>query len=306
MNRRTFLRTSALGVATGAAASLSATDTLEAREMASNEKIVVATQLYGWTQSINFPGKPPLLQRLDEAFAAIKRAGFDNVEAFLGWERNRTFVEALKRHKLGCPAVYSGGTFHVEAEAEKTIKNLVRGAKGAREVRVQVLNCNPAAKRGHKEKTDDELALQAKMLDRCGAELRALGVRFALHNHTPAMRSKAREVHSNLRNTDPKNVWLNADVEWIRHGGGDPVRFLEEYGERTASLHVRDAKGKQWVQALGEGDIDFAAIAAVLKKKKFAGVLSLELAYNNGTKITRSFEENHRVSREFIRRVFGI
>jgi len=269
------------------------------------EKIPVATQLYGWTQEINFPGQPPLLERLDGAFAAIKRAGFNHVEGDTAQAGNPKFVDALRRHGLGMPASYSGGTFHIEAEAEASIETMVAHASVARELGVRVINCNPSVKAGGGEKTDEELAVQAKMLDRCGAELRALGIRFALHNHTPAMRSQAREVHSNLRNTDRRNVWLNADVEWIRHGGGDPVALLEEYGERTASLHIRDAVGTQWVQALGEGDMDLAAIAEVLKRKHFRGPLTLELAYEQATRITRSFEENHRVSREVIRRVFG-
>jgi sugar phosphate isomerase/epimerase len=269
-------------------------------------KIVVATQLYGWTQSINFPDQPPLLERLDEALAAIKRAGFDHVEHGAGLAADQTFVAALARHGLGYPAAYSGGTFHTEAEAEASIEAIVAAARTAREAGVTVINCNPSPRPDGAEKTDTELALQATMLDRCGAALADLGIRFALHNHTPAMRSGAREVHSNLRNTDPARVWLNADVEWIRHGGGDPVAFLEEYGDRTASLHIRDALGTQWVQALGEGDIDFEAIAAVLRRKDFAGPLSLELAYDPATTVTRSFEDNHRISRELIRRVFGV
>ena len=108
-----------------------------------------------------------------------------------------------------------------------------------------------------------------------------------------------------MRGTKPEYVWFNADIEWIHHGGGDPVALLKLYGERTASLHVRDAIGTEWVQALGEGTIDYSAVVAVLKEKKFAGPISLELAYTEQTKITRSFEENHRVSREFIRKMFG-
>lgn len=266
---------------------------------------VVAAQLYGWTQPIHFPDAPALLERLDEAFAAIKRAGFDHVEHGADTAGNETFLAALERHGLGFPAAYSGGTFHVEAEAEASIERIVAAAETARKMGVRVINCNPSPKQGGEEKTDAELELQARMLDRCGAALADLGVRFALHNHTPAMRSGAREVHANLRNTDPAHVWLNADVEWIRHGGGDPVAFLEDYGDRTASLHLRDAVGTQWVQALGEGDIDFEAIAEVLRRKSFAGPISLELASDPGTAITRSFEDNHRISREFVRRVFG-
>jgi len=268
-------------------------------------EIAVATQLYGWTQSLNFPNRPPLLERLDEAFDAIGRAGIENVEHSVEMAANDTFLNALARHGLGFPSAYVGGTFHTEPEAEASIESIVAKARVASDVGVQVLNCNPSPKPDGEEKTDAELAVQARMLDRCGAELIALGIRLALHNHTPAMRSGGREVHSNLRNTTPTNVWLNADFEWIRHGGGDPVAFIEEYADRTASLHVRDAIGTQWVQAVGDGDMPYPKIAEVLKAKHFVGPLAIELATDPTTEITRSFEENHRISREFVQHVFG-
>jgi len=301
MNRRAFLRSSAAG-----AAALALSPTMEAGEMKANEGIVVATQLFGWTQPISFPNQPGLMDRLDAAFASIKRAGFDNVEGDTGMLRNPKLVEELKKHGLGFPASYSGGTFHIETEAEKCIPQIAADAKLAKDFGVRVINCNPGVKAGGAEKTDAELAIQAKMMDRCGAELRALGIRFAFHNHSPEMRSNAREVHYTLRNSTPGNLWFNADVEWIRHGGGNPVAMLEEYGERTASLHLRDAVGTQWVQALGEGDVDLPGVAAVLKRKNFAGPLSFEIAIDERTKVTRSIEENHRISREYIRRVFGV
>lgn len=305
INRRSFLRSSAAGVAAGAAAAVFHPPTSEAQGMATQGRIAVAAQLFGWTQPISFPNQPGLLDRLDAAFASIKRAGFDNVEGDTTMAANPRFVEALRRHGLGYPASYSGGTFHIEAEAERSIQSIVAQARVARAIGVAVINCNPGVKPGGAEKTDAELAIQARMMDRCGAELRALGLRFAFHNHSPEMRSNARELHYTFRNSDPRNLWYNADVEWIRHGGGDPVRMLEEYGDRTASLHVRDAVGTQWVQALGEGDLDFAGIARVLREKRFAGPLSFEIAIDEHTRVSRSIEENHRISREFIRRVFG-
>jgi len=268
---------------------------------------IAATQLYGWTQEINFPGQPPFLERVDEAFAAIKRAGFENVEGMLGWHEDRRFLEALERHDLDCPALYCGGTFHIEEQADKTIADLLSQAAAAVDaLGISVLNCNPNPKPDGSTKTDEELATQARALDVLGGELLSHGVRLALHNHTPAMRQGAREVHSNLRNTSPGKVWLNADVEWIHHGGGDPLAILEEYGDRTASLHLRDAVGTTWVQALGEGEIDFQAIAEVLRRKGFTGVISLELATAPETQRTRTFEENHRLSRQFIREVFRV
>jgi hypothetical protein len=51
--------------------------------------------------------------------------------------------------------------------------------------------------------------------------------------------------------------------------------------------------------------VDYAAVAAAARARGCARRYAVELALENGTKITRSVVENHRRSREFVRAVFG-
>ncbi len=53
------------------------------------------------------------------------------------------------------------------------------------------------------------------------------------------------------------------------------------------------------------GDIDHRPIAAALNDAGFDGVIALELCHMDGMATTRSFEENHRISRGYIGEVFG-
>jgi hypothetical protein len=50
--------------------------------------------------------------------------------------------------------------------------------------------------------------------------------------------------------------------------------------------------------------VDYESVAEYAKAHKLPRRFTVELALEAGTKITRSVVENHRRSREFVRRVF--
>ena len=83
-----------------------------------------------------------------------------------------------------------------------------------------------------------------------------------------------------------------------------PLDGLKEYGERVVTWHIRQSRNGIWWEDLDTGDIDYAAVAQYAREHHLPRRFSVELALEAGTKITRSVVENHRRSREFIRRVF--
>jgi sugar phosphate isomerase/epimerase len=83
-----------------------------------------------------------------------------------------------------------------------------------------------------------------------------------------------------------------------------PLDALREYGDRVVTWHLRQSRDGVWWEQLDTGDIDYASVAQYAKAHQLARRLSVELAIEPGTKITRSAVENHRRSREFVRRVF--
>jgi len=74
----------------------------------------------------------------------------------------------------------------------------------------------------------------------------------------------------------------------------------------VVSWHIRQSRNKIWWEDLDEGDIDYTAVAKWIGERQLARVFTVELALENGTKITRSAIENHRRSREFVRKVFKV
>jgi sugar phosphate isomerase/epimerase len=126
-----------------------------------------------------------------------------------------------------------------------------------------------------------------------------------LHNHAPEMRDDGRELRSNLDHTDPALVGFCADTHWI-YRGGDPLEYLERYGDRLGSLHLRNSVAGVWSETLDDGDLDHRAIAAKLAAARFDGPLIVELAIEEGTPQTRPLVENMRLSRAYLREVFGV
>jgi hypothetical protein len=59
-----------------------------------------------------------------------------------------------------------------------------------------------------------------------------------------------------------------------------------------------------WWEDLAPGDIDYPAVAKVAARRHMPPFYTVELALEKGTKVTRGVIENHRRSREYVRKIF--
>jgi inosose dehydratase len=268
----------------------------------------LAAGLYVWTQHFQ-SRKMTLADGVAEALAATRRAGYRRVELmssfFQGALRDKT-PAALKQQRLEVPSVYNGGPMHQPALAEKTIAETLQLADRVKPAGTRIINLNPNPKPKRERKSDEELDTQARYINQLASALEQRGMRLHLHHHDPEMADNAREWRQLLASTNPKLVSVCLDVHWVYRGQQDPMKLLEECGARLGSLHLRNSKQGVWTEAFEEGDIDYSQIAAYLKRTRFAGLLTVELAYEKGTAITRSLEEDLRLSRVFTEKVFGV
>jgi inosose dehydratase len=290
-SRRSFLQTSAGALAAAASS-------------AELQKPLVGSQLYGWGQYYQREGKK-LGDHVDEIFSALRDAGYDYAEHGLSEnpEENFKLGERMKDKGLKPVSLYTGGALHDTAKAESVVQRLIAGARVAREAGFTIINCNPDPI--GRDKTDEELLVQTRSLQKLGEGLAELGMKLGIHNHTPEMRNGAREFHANFRET--KEVWVGFcyDVHWVFRGGVTPPDALKAYGSRIVSWHLRQSREKIWWEDLDTGDVDYDFIANYARENRLAPFYTVELAIEGGTKITRSVVENHARSREFVRRVFS-
>jgi len=195
--------------------------------------------------------------------------------------------------------------FHEPGTAENTVSGIFEAAAFAAELGVSSITVNPASKGGGAEKTDDELKIQAEYLDKMGSKLKTYDMSFFIHNHTPEIVSNAREFRSYCDLTDPDFVNVCMDVHWVLRGGVDPFQLTQEYGNRVGAMHVRNSKDGVWMEDFSDGDIDYPAYRDLLETFDYDGWITVELAYEAKTDITRPLVEDARISREYVREVFG-
>lgn len=276
-----------------------------AAEAQKPERNLVGSQLYGWGQYYARAHKN-LNDHLDEVFAAIRDCGYDYAGGSLDIahpENNSAFAERLRAKGLRPVTLYTGARLHEAGKSEDVVHQLLEVAKVCHRAGFRILNCNPEPI--GREKTDAELSVQAASLEKLGAGLDAIGMRLGIHNHLPAMRDHAREFHYNFDHTDPGKVGFCFDVHWVYRGGLAPMTALREYYNRVACWHIRQSRHGIWWQDLDSGDVDYKKIAQFAKAHRMTAPYTVELAIEKGTRITRSVVENHRLSREYIRRMFG-
>jgi inosose dehydratase len=163
--------------------------------------------------------------------------------------------------------------------------------------------------------TDAEYQAFADTLNRVGEITLREGVRSCFHNHVGSVIETREEIDRLLALADPALVFLGPDTGHLAWAGADPVAFCRDYAARIKTIHVKDvseavrARGaaegwdygsftKNGIFAeLGEGDVDFPAIFAILREAGFAGWVIAE------TDVTQkpTALESATISREYLR-----
>lgn len=155
-----------------------------------------------------------------------------------------------------------------------------------------------------RKKTVQQLDIQADLLRKIMVITEKHHVTVNLHNHTYEVVDDLHDLKGTLARIPDAN--LGPDLNWLVRGGVDPVWFIRRYGEKIVFLHLRDQyKDGRWSEALGEGDMDYAAIGKVLRDVKFNGIAVIELAHENKFELTRPLRESWKISRQYVRQVLG-
>jgi sugar phosphate isomerase/epimerase len=244
--------------------------------------------------------------RLPDIFADMRHAGMDGIELMHTALRPEDSVGRIRKlidtHHLPVIGTSFGGEMwdrskHAEvlADAETVVTRLAR--LGGKTLGTSV---------GYpgKRKTSEQLDAQAELLRKLIALCEANGVVLNLHNHTYEVMDGMHDLRGTLERIP--DVKLGPDLNWLLRGGVDPVAFIRQYGKQIVFLHLRDQKANgKWSEAMGEGDMDYAAIARALHEVGFSGCAVIELAHEGDFRTTRPLRESLKLSREFVRKTLG-
>jgi sugar phosphate isomerase/epimerase len=299
LNRRQFLDSTAKGllaVATGTALGSPC-------HAASGKKILVGG--HPWVYAATQPNYD-ITPILDRIFADMSYAGLDGIELMhTALRADDAFqdIRALSK-KYNLPVIgtsFSGNmwdrTQHqaIFEDAQVVVGNLAR---------VGGWTFGVSVGKAPQAKTPAQLDAQAEFLRGLIALCQSKGVVLNLHNHTYEVENDMHDLKGTLERIP--DVKLGPDLNWLLRGGVDPVRFIETYGKQIVFLHVRDQKADgKWSEAMGEGNMDYAAIGKALKAANFSGDVVIELAHEGNFKPTRPLRDSFKMSRAYVKQTLG-
>jgi sugar phosphate isomerase/epimerase len=214
----------------------------------------------------------------EAAYAGIVAAGYRYVEllAVPGWTEHVTFDRPLDL--LGFDLTPVSLSAHSDLTTAAGLAHGLRAVAWAAENGIAIVN---TAIGGHAGKEEDESAFLATIGPLADAA-EAAGVTLTLEIHGDLMASGARTVELFDR-LDRDSVKVNYDTGNVWHYAG--VRAEDDLpliADRLAHVHLKDTRSAPGIwdfPPLGEGDVDFAAILAVLRAAGYAGPLSVELEF---------------------------
>lgn len=130
---------------------------------------------------------------------------------------------------------------------------------------------NPPASGAEHTFTLEDWRWNAEQFNQAGKKVKAAGLRFGYHNHTPefVVVDGVTPYDELMRRTDPALVTFEMDCGWVTVGGGDPIALLHKYSNRISMLHVKDFQPGMTpphAAQLGHGQIDYGPIFAAAKK----------------------------------------
>lgn len=245
-SRRSFLKaTAAVAAVAGAGAIRLAAKTLG---------LPVGLQLYSV--------RALLPTDFDGTLAKVRAAGYTEVEAAGYYDRTAMdFRKSMDKAGLRCVS-----THHPLGVLKPRLDELI---EYGHQLGLDYIVCSSAMRRDPEAKgplTLDDWHWVAGEYNHIGEKVKAAGMTFAIHNHTPEFGTEGGVVFYDelLRLTEPKLVAFEMDCGWVAAAGRNPVEYLSKTPERFPLLHIKDmvkgANGQMHSAIMGRGVVDYKPI----------------------------------------------
>jgi inosose dehydratase len=247
------------------------------------------------------PNVPPFSSVLDQ----IAAAGYTGTElgpyGYLPFDPDRLRTELTARG-LTLTSAFTIFNF-VQSQADETVYRealetvSVLAALGCAYVVLAdalFVAPNRAARAGRVRPED---GLDAASWDRAAANVDSFarlvfeeyGLRTVIHPHVGSYVETPAEIDAVLARTDSTRVGLCFDMAHIAYGGGDPVKVLQTWRDRTWYMHIKECDDQARAEVLaregdyfdgvesgvfpelGQGTVDWPAIAALLEEINYVG-----------------------------------
>jgi sugar phosphate isomerase/epimerase len=298
-SRRQFLRTSI-----SLAGSVLAGNALLSCASGSQGSNSVKVSGHLWVYASRYPPNWDSTPILEQIFSDFKYAGIDGLELMEVNLRHDEFVQRAKDliGKYNVPVTgtsYSGDMWN-RAEHSRILEDVELVLERLHQVGGETFGITVG--NAERIKTEEDLDAQAELLRNILKVCDKNEIQANIHNHTFEVENDMHDLKGIISRIP--DIKLGPDLNWLVRGGVDPVAFIREYGQQMVYMHIRDqnAEGK-WTEAVGEGVMDFPAIAAALKEINYTGRAAIELAFEGPP--VNEVRESWKKSRAYVKKVFG-
>lgn len=255
-SRRDFLKVA------GAAAVVAGASRAEARTL----KVPAGLELYSVREF--------MAKDVDSALKGVHTAGYTVVEAAGFFNRSAAdFRAANDKAGLRCVSAH-----YTLALLNQQLDSIISYAK---ELGLEYIICSSSDgsrhdPNAHGDPTLDDWHWRIEQFNRIGATVKAAGMTFGLHNHTPEFATiDGVLVYDELMKlTDPKVVTLQMDCGWVYDSGHNPAEFIARDPRRFELLHIKDmilvpGSKEPKLPAMGKGNIDYKPILRAATHLKY-------------------------------------
>lgn len=216
----------------------------------------IALQLYTVRQFTKTP------EDIAKTLAKVKKLGFDAVQvSAIGKIDDAELAKILKNEGLTCCATHVG-------------LDRLRDQTDAVIAQHQAWGCQYTALGHVNYRTAAEWDKFIADFNGIAEKLAKGGVELGYHNHSHELvkYDGASPLERMLKGFS-RNVWMEIDVYWITHGGGDPAAWVEKCRGRIPCIHLKDlavvndetGKHVQRMAEVGEGNLNFPKIIEAAK-----------------------------------------
>jgi sugar phosphate isomerase/epimerase len=210
------------------------------------------------------------LKALDATLAAIKAAGFDEVETLrpiLG-----DLPPLLQKHGLAAPSGHFDAALFLDLGegARKGLGSYTLDAafEQAKAAGMQYIVL-PYLNREDRQSLDD-YKRHADKMNEAGRRCKAAGFQFCYHHHSFEFVKYGNETGWDvlLARTDKDLVGLETDVFWLAAAGLEPAATIRQLGSRVKLVHLKD-------RAAGGPELDESKVPAASFKEVGSGTIDM-------------------------------
>jgi len=253
IDRRTFTRTLALGIA---AAAIPEVHAQKPRRLKTGHTGIT----WGFSPA-----------DAEKAIADTASLGFHGYESFgnvlEAWEAKGGLDAVLNANKLPLRSAYCPVNLTDSARLKDEVAKIVRWGQLIKKCGGSVAVIGPNNVKRPEYDFAGSKANIVGSLNEIGKALDGIGVLGALHQHTGTCVETRDETYAVMEAVDTRYVKFGPDVGQLQKGGSDPVKVVKDFLPVVRHVHMKDFDGGSHYEGycpLGKGKVDVAALCDLL------------------------------------------